>query len=76
LIREFIGNVVGFHQSLLAWFCNFSHTQQWRLLPMPAEQTVGIGCVKIFVSGIAALFGATIANSAPCQCCSGAHSHG
>jgi hypothetical protein len=60
---KFIGNVVGSHHSLLAWFCNFSHTQQWQLLPMPGEETVGTGCVKISVSGIAAVFGATIANS-------------
>jgi hypothetical protein len=65
LIGKFIGNVVGPHHSLLAWFCNFSHTQQWQLLPMPGEETVGIGCVKISVSGIAAVFGATIANSDP-----------
>jgi hypothetical protein len=62
---KFIGNVVGSHHSLLAWFCNFSHTQQWQLLPMPGEETVGTGCVKISVSGIAAVFGATIANSDP-----------
>jgi hypothetical protein len=32
---------------------------------MPGEETVGTGCVKIYVSGIAAVFGATIANSDP-----------
>jgi hypothetical protein len=65
LIRTFIGNVVGSHHSLLAWLCNFSHTQQWRLLPMPGEETVGTGCVKISVSEIAVVSGATIANSDP-----------
>jgi hypothetical protein len=30
---------------------------------MPGEETVGTGCVKICVSEIASLFGATIANS-------------
>jgi hypothetical protein len=65
LIGKFIGNAVGPHHPLLAWFCNFSHTQQWQLLPMPGEETVGTGCVKISVSGIAAVFGATIANSDP-----------
>jgi hypothetical protein len=32
---------------------------------MPGEETVGIGCVRISVSGIAAVFDATIANSDP-----------
>jgi hypothetical protein len=32
---------------------------------MPGEETVGIGCVRISVSGITALSGATIANSDP-----------
>ena len=31
----------------------------------PGEETVGLGCVKISVSEIAAVFGATIANSDP-----------
>jgi hypothetical protein len=65
LTRKFIGNVGGLHHSLHAWFCNFSHTQQRQLLSMPGEETVGTGCVKISVSGIAAVFGATIANSDP-----------
>jgi hypothetical protein len=65
LIGKFIGNAVGPHHPLFAWFCNFSHTQQWQLLPMPGEETVAIGCVRIPVNGIAAGFGATIANSDP-----------
>jgi hypothetical protein len=32
---------------------------------MPGEKTVGTGCVKISVSGLASVFGATIANSDP-----------
>jgi len=32
---------------------------------MPGEETVGTGCVKISVSRIAAVFGATIASSDP-----------
>jgi hypothetical protein len=32
---------------------------------MPGEETVGIGCVRISVSGITALSDATIANSDP-----------
>ena len=54
VIRKLIGNMVGSHHPLLAWFCNFSHTQQWQLLPGLCEERVGKSTPTSLVCSFAA----------------------
>ena len=44
-----IGNVVGPHYSCARGLCNFSHAQQWQLLPKSDEETLGIAGASMSV---------------------------